>query len=130
DSTQDGCALLFADLGQGPNKVTLSALRLATTAKKSNFIQGDIDSLVVTTREGEWRDLEIRVTPKDVTACLGEKHLDSARLKVLSTYIHLRGEENPAPEKLPAVFSPRQGLGLFVIQGAADFREVVLGPLP
>jgi serine/threonine-protein kinase len=80
--------------------------------------------------EGEkpWRPLAIEVTPERVRIVCGDRHTDVPREEVEGQARAAIGNAPDVPIDEPA-FSTRDGLGLYVCQGAASYRRVVLEPL-
>jgi serine/threonine-protein kinase len=89
-------------------------------------------------REGgrEWRELEVEVTPEGVKGFWGGKAMRIVTgLKLLEsinrylTEIQLTNPEDPFGNGLIPLYAPRGGLGLYVQNGAASYRRVVIEPL-
>jgi serine/threonine-protein kinase len=79
-----------------------------------------------------WRRLEVEVTPEVVRAwwdgaALGERRLDGLAADAGKA---LAGPPAATDATGPAPLTPRSALGLYVCQGSASFRRVVVEPLP
>jgi tRNA A-37 threonylcarbamoyl transferase component Bud32 len=84
----------------------------------------------------EWRELAVEVTPAGVWGFWGGQPMGilTAEEMVDHTTEHLRTEQKLHPSEpfgrgVFPVYAPRGGLGLYVQQGAASFRRVVIEPL-
>jgi serine/threonine-protein kinase len=78
----------------------------------------------------DWHLLAVEVTPESIRAFWNGKEIRSRRPVVFTDRVKsLLTSDPPAKVKLPP-FPRRGGLGLFVLQGSASFRRVVVKPLP
>lgn len=77
-----------------------------------------------------WRKLEVEVSPENVVVSWEGEVVSSAKLAEMNR----SGRANVARRKDAEVegytldINPRQGLGLFIMNGAAEFRNVILEP--
>jgi serine/threonine-protein kinase len=85
-------------------------------------------------RNGRWFDVEVVVTPDEVTARLDGQamRLDVRRSIDQALALVRKGRHggDPAVQSLRPEFVPRAGIGLLVEGGTAAFRNVSLEPLP
>jgi serine/threonine-protein kinase len=83
-------------------------------------------------RRKPWRDLGLEVTPEQITAFWeGERTGTVPRTQLQEFFNRVNGpydRQRYAPELHPE-FGPRGGLGLFVRQGWASFRDISVEPL-
>ncbi|HKB42255.1 MAG TPA: hypothetical protein VKD72_37860, partial [Gemmataceae bacterium] len=86
---------------------------------------------------GPWRALTILVTPEKIAAHWGAEdpvgELSTADLpgkirKTLNLMRKLRPSD-PSVDQVDTTFSPRGSLGLYVLNGSASFRNVIIEPL-
>jgi tRNA A-37 threonylcarbamoyl transferase component Bud32 len=84
----------------------------------------------------EWRELAMEVTPKGVRAFWGDEAMKILTAEKLGDLIngylpeaHKLEPEEPFNRGLAPVYAPRGGLGLYVENGTAAFRRVVIEPL-
>jgi serine/threonine protein kinase len=136
------CELTFADRGKAAHRVPgaeagevrLTLKRFAdrpTPGKEYQFLSAVRKRFTpAEDRRGEtdvWRQLAIEVTPEGLEAfweCKSIGKLSRDTLLESSMMLELRP---PAP---PFAFAPEGALGLYVFQGMASFRRVVVEPLP
>jgi serine/threonine-protein kinase len=84
---------------------------------------------------GRWHDLEVTVTPSEVTARWDGQAFSTRTETVkngLSRFMKLSPPKpgGPVPMGFVPIYDPRGGLGLYVYRGLASFRAVTLTPLP
>jgi serine/threonine-protein kinase len=77
---------------------------------------------------GTWRELRVEITPKKLSAWLGNTSLGVMKRAELDSRIDilLRG---PPKLNFAPTFAPRDGLGLYVSRGSASFKLVTIEPL-
>jgi serine/threonine-protein kinase len=82
---------------------------------------------------GGWRTLTVEVSPERVQAYWGDEPAGRVgEIPAQEWAEHLNGGASGAPPIPPVPspqFSPRGGIGLYVENGSASFRRVVVGPL-
>lgn len=77
-----------------------------------------------------WRRIEVHVTPIEVKAfcngrLMGIYLVSNDQKKIAKAWRNLHPVASPIP-----AFPPRGGLGLFIVRGPANFRNIVVEPLP
>src|SRR5579883_2553754 len=84
----------------------------------------------------EWRELAMEVTPTGVRAFWGDEAMRILTAEKLGGFIngylteaHKLEPDEPFNRGLHPVYAPRGGLGLYVENGTAAFRRVVIEPL-
>jgi serine/threonine protein kinase len=80
--------------------------------------------------ESVWHELAIEVTPEKVRVLWEGNPFDEESATDLTAKATFLFRKDLAPESPPLWFSPRGSLGLYVHRGAAEFRRVVVEPLP
>jgi serine/threonine-protein kinase len=124
------CRLSFNDKENMPrfnpkhkgNQVGLRMMMLATTGPQT-LSRPPLLHPPLGPTETRWRRLAVEVHPDEVRVYWEGKCFDQ------SSWAKLSRDEREDSKDDRCSFSPRQGLGLFVHQGAASFKNVVIEPL-
>jgi serine/threonine-protein kinase len=77
-----------------------------------------------------WRQLTVEVEPERVRAFCGETCIAEPSSDELTALYRVMMREAGDPNVLAPTFAPGNGLGLYVREGTASFRSVVIEPLP
>jgi hypothetical protein len=76
-----------------------------------------------------WRRLVVDVTPKEIRAVWDDTHLKAWPRPKLEQNARSLQNTPVAPLAFTPEFAPRQPLGLYLREGGAAFRNVVVEPL-
>jgi hypothetical protein len=79
-----------------------------------------------------WRKLRLEVTATETRAFWNDKLIRQkvSHEKLREHHSPALLEQDPRFPKVQPGYNPRAGLGLFVLQGSASFRSVVIEPIP
>jgi serine/threonine protein kinase len=77
---------------------------------------------------GTWRELRVEITPKKMSAWLGNTGLGVMQRAELNSRIDILLKGPPKLNFAPT-FAPSDGLGLYVSRGSASFKLVTIEPL-
>jgi serine/threonine-protein kinase len=76
-----------------------------------------------------WRRLAVEITPERVCVDCGDRRIIDCPRAELADQFRSMGRSDVAPLAGEPAFAPWEGLGLYVSQGGASFRSVVVEPL-
>jgi hypothetical protein len=117
------------------NCVELEILRQSATGMKTEKIYiGNalryFDPAKPVMALGPWRKLAVEVRPESIQVFWDDKcFVTVPRGKLIRSAMPLVHERDQALATNPPQYAPRDGLGLYVSQGVASFRNVVIEPL-